>query len=947
MSQISAEKLSMNLSFVQIFIILALSVSLSGCGFDASITGILNQDSNDVEDGTDETADPVVSNPSPFTVKYNGKLTYTNSMSPQIEITGVNDITHYLTASSKSACEASVDWKVYDSESRIEVLHSNQAQTYFLKVKKTNDEIVGCYEISMTHDNVPPDLSAGVNLLAHTGMSALDRSPQISHAVPTDNVAGVDKVEIKMINFEDKSNLTDWILFNNPGTDLNLPSPLAIGTMFQVLVRVYDKAGNFKEFVNQEAFIGSLKVDLLSEPDLCSVGQGVAQHIDFDLDGDYDAVQIASGNFFEGMCFFENHGNKFLSYKAMPAFSKTLWHGTVVDLDQDGIEDIVGDNFAGDLIVFYGKGNADFEVVTLKAGPGNVFKNVVNLNADAKMDILFASGSTQIWLEQTAPRQFTENILTTPIGLGIAKFVQLDSDGKIDLYTGVSAGKLQFLKNSGDNLQFSLVEVTVAINSATAALPMDYNGDGYIDIFHSRSSSTAHTLSINDGTGQFNSSLINLDIGGSTIRHVVDLNQDGYDDFIASGNYLVFTNNAGSGFSQTAKLERFYADEDYRISFRDLNNDQKTDILYSAQYALNDNGLRLMNIFMNSGTNGFEVQRSNLLQTDWTTDIIAEDLNNDGVKEILIQDVHSDSVFIYEKKNNVFVPSQYMHVGNLQLKLLVTDRNSDGLKDIISVHNGGSTNINFIEQNSNMNFTDTVITQAYTETDVVSAQLTAGDAFLDLVVGTNSTHQLILYKNTTGASAYSKQFIENSASYYPISIAVYDYDGDTYNDIIVTGSDLNVYLYKNDAANNFVKSTLLTNAYTLSDLRTMDLDSNGLVDLVMAERVSINTRKLVAYYQTSVGVFNRVEIVTMTYYSGNNIHPFDLCDYDSDGDTDIIAQSTNDLNIYANITGVFGSAQLITKLNADVQKIRCTNLDSDSAKEILVLDTDKVLILNH
>ena len=936
--------LIMNKTYINFTFVIFLSVLVQGCGMSASISDLLDQDSSSESPSTPTTESPAVTNP--FVVKYNNKLSYTNSVAPFIEITGVADIQNYITADTKVACEASQDWKIYDSNSRIEVTQQNAEQTYFLKVKDINNQIFGCHEMKYIHDNIAPNLAAGVELLTHAGMISMDRTPQIVHSTPTDNLAGVEEVQVKLINYETKADITSWSAFTGSGSDVTLPSPISQGTMYQVVIQIRDKAGNSKQFVNQEAFLGTSKLEIFTELKNCSAsGLGVPHFADFDLDGDFDVLQIPYSAVGPGMCFFENQGNLYHTFKPVGSVTINLSSSTVIDLDKDGFDDIVGSNYIGNtLAVQYGKGDFTFDEVVLKSGTNNFFSSVVDLDQDGKLDIIVTLNGVKTMLRQTSRRVFEEVVLTAPVGFGIAQPVNLNNDAKIDFYVGNAAGKVRFLKNAGDNLNFTLEEVTIAVTSETHALPMDYDGDGDVDVFHSRSGSNTQRITLNDGTGAFTSSStmnLNLSVYQSDIGKVVDLNQDGFDDFISNGTAVVMINNAGSGFTQSLQIEKYFVDDIRKMNFRDINGDQKLDIVYSAQYNLNtSSGFRFFQVFESTTGNNYQLARSNLIQTDWLAHAVAADMKGNGEKQILIKDVSSSSVLMYEKKSLGYVASQYFNISNLSRQVVITDKNNDGVKDFLTFHSGNADPFYFHTHSTNLSFTQTLMNQTGVAIHVVSGNATVGDSYPDLVTGHTSTNRLVIQRNTTGAS-YSPLTINSGMSYSPQALAINDFNGDTYPDIVVSGSDNNVYLYANNGSNVYTPSTLITGAPASTDIRIIDLDNNGFKDIVMVQM----TGPASIQYQTSAGVFNRVEVGPVS--PSNTINdPFDMCDFDSDGDQDIVLIYNGDLLLYSNVSGVLSAGQSIAKIKSTARSLQCVNLDSDAAKEFLIVDSEIAYVLH-
>jgi hypothetical protein len=226
----------------------------------------------------------------------------------------------------------------------------------------------------------------------------------------------------------------------------------------------------------------------------------------------------------------------------------------IVDLDKDGLPDIIACDAVLNRIVWYRQASpGKWEEIVLGDVPLACPCHVcaVDLNKDGHLDLVVAVlGSiwptdepvgSVVWLENNGKQQFTTHLILD--GLRRVADVQagdLNGDGLIDLVVaefGYDRGRILWLENKG-NGKFRDHELLVAPGCIHVPI-VDLDGDGIPDIAAIVSQDDEEVIAFqNDGKGNFRRRsiypLVNFDFGSSGLI-VADLNKDGKPDLLLTG----------------------------------------------------------------------------------------------------------------------------------------------------------------------------------------------------------------------------------------------------------------------------------------------------------------------------------------------------------------------------------------------------------------------------
>jgi hypothetical protein len=311
----------------------------------------------------------------------------------------------------------------------------------------------------------------------------------------------------------------------------------------------------------------------------------------------------------DGLHFYFNEGGKFTHQKIeTPVNQKSSPAGiTLGDIDNDGDLDIFLSTYIKKELM---KGQTKFEDYTY----GSTSELLLN-----------EGGNRFVSITSKAGLDYVHNTF-------MAVFVDVDSDGYIDLVVAHDTGEVRTYKNNGD-LTFTMKENPL---TKKFAYPMgiavgDYNNDTYIDFAFSNTGSTLPSM-----------------IAKGDIKDATRFN----------GKYLLFKNNGDFTFNDVAEETKI---ADYEFSwglvFADMNNDGLQDLMVAQNYVdfLPNKLFRLpgrMLIQKPDHTFAATEKQSGVVNPYYGITPLISDFNNDGSLDFIWANINSPSLAYINKGNS-------------------------------------------------------------------------------------------------------------------------------------------------------------------------------------------------------------------------------------------------------------------------------------------------------
>ena len=424
-----------------------------------------------------------------------------------------------------------------------------------------------------------------------------------------------------------------------------------------------------------------------------------------------------------------------------------------------------------------------------------------------------------------------------------------------------------------------------------------------------------------------------------------DFDLDGDQDVLLCGNILsgdsteLYLNDGTGSFTLNTSVQLMGLERSDAV-FEDLNGDSYPDILISGR---NNAGQHKTNLYQNNGLGNFiDLGPSGFAQCHETS-FASEDIDNDGDLDIVMVGKPTTSyhtgMYINQGGMTFTLNSSANMEGAAYGFAEIFDMNQDGLKEVLMsgrtsaqsitkcYHNDGTLSFPRISGNNILS-----LTEGEGEFGDVD-----NDGDLDLFatgLGQGYISSEIYINDGTGKFTIvpSQPF----TNLYASAVELGDIDGDGDLDVVLagtTGSQQYLWKYKNDGTGDFTFSYQNLPGSQTGDMEMFDCDGDSDLDLLVSG--SFSGAKL--YLNDGLGVFT---------ISGNSFQflgnaACDHADIDGDGDQDIINSGVNGIpitNLYTN--DGLGNYTLVSGtpfVGVEFGDVKFADIDGDNDMDLLVL----------
>lgn len=282
------------------------------------------------------------------------------------------------------------------------------------------------------------------------------------------------------------------------------------------------------------------------------------------------------------------------------------------------------------------------------------------------------------------------------------------------------------------------------------------------------------------------------------------------------------------------------------------------------------------------------------IDSNFTTsirNIITFDVNNDGLKDIVISE-YTNNIKWYENTGSGFNNAQNISTTfSNPYHLDKADVNGDGFIDLLVTNNAGSASgaSVFLNNNGGVSWSEVIINNTLIIGGFKSFFIDIeNDGDQDVVI--NSDTKITLYLNDGNGVFSSEILIESMTEYY--SMTVGDFTNDGFTDLVLNTATFGMVLYTNNMLGAFNSPVNIDNGLRIF-LTSADIDNDNTIDVVSGNP---NNNSEVQFYKnngTGSFTFNHNEPNSDALDVTNA--KFHLKDLNNDNFTDILYINNNEI----------------------------------------------------
>ncbi|PYP91739.1 MAG: hypothetical protein DMG65_06750, partial [Candidatus Angelobacter sp. Gp1-AA117] len=270
--------------------------------------------------------------------------------------------------------------------------------------------------------------------------------------------------------------------------------------------------------------------------------------------------------------------------------------------------------------------------------------------------------------------------------------------------------------------------------------------------------------------------------------------------------------------------------------------------------------------------------------------VVAADVNNDGISDLLIANAKTNMVEVFlGKGKGAFIAGGKFALGSTPAAMISADFNGDGKADIaVASESGNSVSISL--GNADGSFQPVVSYGVPKGPVFLAVRNLAGQSHPDLLVASAGANSISVLKNKGDGSFQAAKEYATGAS--PHAFAIGDFDGDGNPDLASANADGSISILSGDANGGFKPAKSFSVDTVLSAIVAVDLNTDGHIDLAAAD---FSTNSLHVLLGNGDGTFKAGAATSV----GNGPVSLAVADLNADGMPDLLVanQASNTVSV--------------------------------------------------
>ena len=315
------------------------------------------------------------------------------------------------------------------------------------------------------------------------------------------------------------------------------------------------------------------------------------------------------------------------------------------------------------------------------------------------------------------------------------------------------------------------------------------------------------------------------------------------------------------------------------------------------------------------------------------SDLIASDLDNDGLKDIIVTSKIGNKIIWFKNLNGNTFSDEIVLLDNINRpkKIVSVDIDNDGDNDLL-FNSSTDDNVFLLRNDGFGNFSNPeVVVSINNNGEVLKAIDLNNDGLLDIVSS-----------NWSGAFYWSRNlgdglFAEKQLFGYGDDLEFYDINNDNYLDAIgVDEYDNKVFYYLNQGGNSFGNRISISTAYEDPlEVEVADMDNDGISDIVVVFSNDVHNGSLGWFKNMGNETFGTLNIISTDVKFPRILR---VADIDGDGKQDVLFRDENlfyKFSWYKNIDGFNFKENVINFNLLSISCVRVADLNNDGKKDII------------